>query len=141
MKKPMLIAIGAALGLLFLTVSIAFAEALAAPSADDPLGTAELLLASIKAGKWLAAAGVLLVLLVWGLRKVLPRAHKWFGSKAGGWAINFVTSAAALVGASLFAGVALTPAALLVAVTSSFAAAGGWEGFRDFSAWLLEKLK
>lgn len=139
MKKLTLIAIGCAVGLLFLTAVVYAAEVVASP--EDPAATAQALYEAIKAGQWLVAVGAGLILVVWLARLGLGKLHPWFKGKAGGWAVSMGTALLTSLGASFVAGSSPSPGLLMAAVSAAFVAAGGWEGAKDFVSWVTGKLR
>jgi len=117
---------------------------------DNPMVFVKVIVDSVKAGDWVAAAAALLVLLVALLKVFGKRLHDfipdsspldkplWFllDTKPGGWLMNFLTSTGAGVGLSLIAGEKITWALLKPILSVSLTAAALWGLVKDISDWV-----
>jgi hypothetical protein len=106
--------------------ALAQEPALTAPAASD-----DGLVALLMTGKYLAAIGLVLTLLVGGVRVPLKLRWPWFGTKAGGYVLGFGGAAVIYFGAALRAGSGVSIGLCLSALAAGWAAAGGWESLRD----------
>src|SRR3990172_2131165 len=87
-------------------------------------GLLSTLISSAQAGKWMAAVGVVLMLVTAGLRWLLVKKLPWFETWWGGAMLIFSTSLAATVGGSLAEGSAFSWELFLAALSSAYAATG-----------------
>lgn len=100
-------------------------HALLAADPSDLGGLLTDLLAAAQAGKWMVVVGVVLMLLVLGLRVAAARwISKWFATTRGGLALAFGTALLATVGGSLAAGQGFSWGLLLAALSAAWTSAG-----------------
>lgn len=113
------------------TAAPAPSPAPAAPviSADDPLGTITSFYTFVRSGKALPAVGAGLMLVVWGVRKILP--GSWSKSTIGGYVIGFGASLILFVASAFVAGTSITLGLVLQALGTAAAASGLWEHVKD----------
>ncbi len=93
---------------------------------DDPSGFVKLLIDAALGGRWPLVVALVLVALVWGLRKFLAPKVPFFATGGGAAVLNIATSFSLALATPLLAGVVFSPALLWVALQASLAAAGGW---------------
>lgn len=112
-----------------------FAQNPAVPAVpQEPDLALRLLDAVVNKNYWLAIPLVVMGAITL-LRKLVPEHTKVGGflhSQLGGWVVNFVMTIGGGLANSFAAGVTPTPQMLIIAIGSSFAAAGGWEMTKDF---------
>lgn len=110
-----------------------------APGAEDPVGLFGFLFAKVQSGEWLPAFGAGLMLLVYLARKGLGSKFGWFKTKLGGYTLSFGISLAGAVGTAALAGKAISLSLVITALGVAWAAAGGWEQFRDVVSYYRKK--
>jgi hypothetical protein len=108
---------------LLLASAVALAQ-VATP--DDPAGFVQLLVDAALHGRWPVAVALVLVALVWAIRKLVAPKVPFFGTGAGGAVLNIATSFSVALATPLLAGVTFTWALLWVALQASLTAAGGF---------------
>ena len=103
--------------------------------AGDPTSLFQQLFAFIQTGHGTAAVGVVLMLLVYGLRAGLATwVSPWFKTQTGGYVLGFGTATLAYFGAALLSLQsyhAISLSLVINALGAGFLAAGGWEALRD----------
>lgn len=119
--------------------SVAFAEGVDAPPVQDPASLFNLLFENVQSGQWLLAFGAGLMLAVFLVRTLFGGKISWFKTKIGGYALTFGLSLAAAVGTAITSGQTMSYSLVLTALGISWAAAGGWESFKDLLAYLKAK--
>ena len=81
---------------------------------EDPGAFGGAIYAAAKAGKWLAAGGMFLMLLIAGLRWALKQKWSWFGTEKGGataaLGVTFLTVLATSMAAGIFDWTVILPA-------------------------------
>lgn len=101
----------------------------------DPVGFLVEVVAAFKGGHKLLGGMLALVLAVWVARKfggMLPgKAGQFLKSKAGGWTLSLVLGASGSLAVAAASGAPVTLGVVLAGLAAGFAAAGGWEGFKD----------
>ena len=102
----------------------------------DPTGLFLTLFQKIQGGEWLPAFGASLMLLVFAARKLGGRFIPWLKTKLGGYVLSFGLSLAMAVATALLASQPITLALAATALGVAWAAAGGWETFRDLLNYL-----
>jgi predicted permease len=96
----------------------------------DPAGLVLLLTTAARAGHWMLAGAVGVLLAVWALRKWGARLHPVFAGDRAGVILAALTGAVGVVGAGLAAGLPLTADLLAAGVTAGASASGLWQGAR-----------
>ena len=90
----------------------------------------------VQAGKWGAAVGVLLLLIIAGLRTVVLGSWiPWFKTRIGGYVLAFLTAVGAVIGGALAAEVSISLGLLAAAVWAGAGAIGLHQGQKDLRAW------
>ena len=115
------------------------AEPAAEPKAGDLIGDT---VSAAQAGQWIAVIGGGLALFVLGLRAflVLILKLKWFGTKPGGYVLNFGSAFLLGVGGAMLESNSFAFGLLLTSLTLALAASGGYTGAKDFVAWVSKKI-
>lgn len=107
------------------------AVALAAPDVPTPdtdaAAWAKLLYMALTSKAWGVVVGLVLVAVVYPLRRWGGVVVPWFKTPFGGLALAFLVSLAGTMGVALAAGVAPTPGLIASALSTAAAAAGVWE--------------
>ncbi len=85
----------------------------------------------ITTGKYLPAVGVALIAIVSLARAGLATRWPWFAGQIGGYVLGYGAAAALYVGAALRDGAGLSLGLFGAALAAGWAAAGGFEHFRD----------
>lgn len=118
--------------LAFIFTSIALAQVTMPPDiATEPEKFASLLYDFFTNKNYLPLVAGILMLLVFLIRKApLTKWIPWFGSKGGGWILNFSLALLGSGAVAVFTGNALGPA-IFSGLTAAFAAAGIWEAIKD----------
>ena len=122
----------AALTTLFAFLATAIAQTVPPIITDPPSPDANGLLSLLLQAKYMPLVGAVLVLAVKLLRSGAGALLPWFETKAGGYTISVLTTFGLYLGGTLQAGGAVDYPLIATAVVMTFAAAGGWEAFRDF---------
>ena len=114
-------------------------EPAAEPNAGDIIGDT---VSAAQAGQWIAVIGGGLALFVLGLRAflVLILKLKWFGTKPGGYVLNFGSAFLLGVGGAMLESNSFAFGLLLTSLTLALAASGGYTGAKDFVAWVSKKI-
>lgn len=90
---------------------------------------------SVRAGRWIAAVGGVLMLLVWGFRKLgLKSRVKWFGTAFGGRVLLFGLATLTTLGTAWMASEPPSLSLFAGALAAAWAAAGQWEDVKDVKA-------
>jgi len=109
-------------------------EILAATGPADVGGLLTDLLAAAQAGKWMVVVGVVLMLVVLGLRIAAARwISAWFKTTSGGMVLAFGTALLATIGGSLAAGQGFSWGLLLAALSAAWTAAGIHDHLKKFA--------
>jgi hypothetical protein len=101
------------------------------PADEDPIGVAQKLYQAIAAGKWLAALGFGLLLLVAGGRWVLLTWTPWGKGRASGYVLALLSAALTSIGVGIANGAAPSLTLFVGALALAWVAAGQWEALRD----------
>ena len=101
---------------------------------------AKIVLDAVMSKNWALLASLLLILVVWGLRKFAGKKIPFLNTDAGGALSVLVLAVLGAVANSLIAGQALSGALILAALKVGFVAAGGYGMLKKVLAPLLLKL-
>jgi hypothetical protein len=120
-----------ALALAFIVPVVALAQVATtdAPSPDN----LSAFLAAFVAAPVVGKAVLLVILVVWALRKwgtQLPGVGPFLGTSEGGALLAMLTAVVGYIGAAYFGGIAVTWSLVWKALTAGFLAIGGWTGGR-----------
>jgi hypothetical protein len=113
-----------------------------APTPENIGAFAQAVLDAVMGGKWAVLVGLVLVAIVWGLRKfVVPKAP-FFATDEGAFSVNLVASFALALATALAAGgfAAVTWPVVLKALEVAFLAAGGFAAVTKFLVPLLMRI-
>lgn len=102
----------------------------AAPTPPDPeaggFGFMKTILDAVMSKNWTWAAVLVLIAMVWGLRKFGGKKFKWLKTDRGGAVLVMGTSVLGAVATAIGAGKGLSKDVVLQAVYVGFMGAGGW---------------
>lgn len=106
------------------------------PSTDtSPQDIARNIYDAVRAGRWMAVIGGVLMLIVWGTRKLLVyKKVEWFGSPTGGRVLAFGLALLTILGTALVAREAPNLSLFAGAFAAAWVAAGQWEDVKDGKA-------
>jgi hypothetical protein len=93
---------------------------------SDPGGFFAQVSAAIGARNWLLLVALVVLLVVWGLRRWGSRWVPWFGTDTGGAVLALIVGAVGAAATELAAGKPLTLAVVVGGLSLGFTAAGGW---------------
>lgn len=105
-----------------------------APTVTEDLNAKKLLpqlLEMVRSGKWSAAVGIFIMLLVAGIRGYGRKLLPWLGTQLGGYVLAFLTATGAVMGAALAAGMSFSFSLLGNSITVGLAAIGAHQAFKD----------
>lgn len=85
----------------------------------------------LMSGKYAAAVGIALVVVVGMARAGLSKLVPWFGTTLGGTVLAYATSVAGYIGTALASGTPVDARLILLALVTALAAVGGWEHVKD----------
>jgi hypothetical protein len=91
----------------------------------DPIGYAQSTVSAAKAGKWLALVGLLIIGLVWCVRRWGSKLVPWLGTDRGGVATALVCGFLVSLASTAITGV-ISTAAIVGAVEQAVIAVGGY---------------
>lgn len=111
----------------------------AIPTPDNVGGFASAVLDAIRSKNWGLLAALIVLLVVWGVRKFGGNKLPFLASKLGGLIVNFVASFALAFGGLCAAGATVTAGLLLQAAEVAFLAAGGWSCLKTVIEWWQER--
>lgn len=100
-----------------------------APGAVAPSATA--VAYAIRAGRWLDALALALLLVVFVARRIGALVCPWLRTRAGGWSLNFGTAACVAVASEILAGTSITVGTALDGLLVGLAAAGAYQLAKD----------
>jgi hypothetical protein len=114
-----------------------------APTLDlDPIALLSAFVHAIQGGQWPVAAVLVLVGIVWAVRKFGVKAWPWLSTSEGGTALAFLTAVAAtLAAAALVPGATITWGLVGSAVAAAFTSIGAWTGARRLLRMFLPLVK
>jgi hypothetical protein len=112
--------------------AIAIAQTVPPIVTEPPSTDANGLLVLLLQAKYMPLVGAVLVLVVKLLRTGAGAILPWFSTKAGGYAISILTTFGLYIGGTMQGGGSVDYPLIATALVMTFAAAGGWEAFRDF---------
>jgi hypothetical protein len=96
------------------------------PSPDNLSDFAKALLAAVTGHQWWVLVSLVLVGLVWGVRKYLAPKVPFLASDAGGALLTFVLAVAGGLGTALLGGAPMSAALLGTVALVAFKVSGGW---------------
>jgi hypothetical protein len=96
------------------------------PNPDDGPAILNQLLDAIGSGNWRLVASLIVVGLVWLMRRFATRVHPWFGTDRGGVAVALLGGLLAVAAGELAAGRGFTVQTVANGISLAIAAAGGW---------------
>jgi hypothetical protein len=115
------------LAFLILFCGVAFA-ATDVPSPDtDAAGWLKALYTALTTKAWTPLVGLVMIGLVYGIRRVLVPAWSWLGTALGGLVLSFTLSLLSTLGAAFAVGTGFSWSLVLAALSTAAAAAGIWE--------------
>lgn len=125
------------LGLFTLTALVllpflALAQEAALPS--EPGAIASAVIAAISGGQWKLVAALVVVGVIWVLRKFGASVWPFLGSPGGGALLAFTSGTALYLCGLVYAGIAVTPKMAIEGVLFAASAIGGWTGIRRILA-------
>lgn len=116
--------------LIVIAPALAFAQDVP-PTDFDPLQLLGAFVRAIQGGQWPVAAVLVLVGLVWAVRKFGIKWIPWLATSEGGTVLAFLTVLASVLGAAALApGALITWALVWKACAAAFASIGAWTGAR-----------
>jgi hypothetical protein len=96
------------------------------PSPDDAPAILNQILDAIGSGNWRLVAALIVVGLVWLMRRFATKIHPWFGTDRGGVAVALLGGLLAVAAGELAAGRHFTIQTVANGISLAVAAAGGW---------------
>jgi hypothetical protein len=96
------------------------------PDTDAP-GWLKALYTALTTKAWTPVVGLVMIGLVYGIRRVVVPAWAWLGTAFGGLVLSFTLSLLSTLGAAFAVGTGFSWSLVLMALSTAAAAAGIWE--------------
>lgn len=96
------------------------------PSPEDGPAILNQILDAIGSGNWRLVAALIVVGLIWLMRRFATKIHPWFGTDRGGVAVALLGGLLAVAAGELAAGRHFTVQTVANGISFAVAAAGGW---------------